>query len=267
MQLKPNALKHALAHKQVHIGLWTCLSSAYSTELLAGSGYDWLTLDMEHSPNDLSGVLAQMQALGGYDVEPVVRLLRFDKDLVKQYLDLGARTLVLPNIESADEARAIVQAVRYPKASTQDGGGGIRGVAGLQRANRWGRVPNYHRDAEQELCVLAQIESARGVDNAAAIAAVDGIDGFFVGPSDLAASLGHINQPMEPVVQQAIAQALAAATAVGKGCGILARNEVEAQRYTEMGYLMIGLGSDQGLLAKASDELVARYRALRASVK
>lgn len=258
MQLKPNALKHALAHKQVHIGLWTCLSSAYSTELLAGSGYDWLTLDMEHSPNDLRGVLAQMQALGGYDVEPVVRLLRFDKDLVKQYLDLGARTLVLPNIESADEARAIVQAVRYPRSSS----GGIRGVAGLQRANRWGRVPNYHRDAEQELCILAQIESAKGVENAAAIAAVDGIDGFFVGPSDLAASLGHINQPMEAVVQQAIAQALAAATAVGKGCGILARNEVEAQRYTEMGYLMIGLGSDQGLLAKASDELVARYRAL-----
>jgi 4-hydroxy-2-oxoheptanedioate aldolase len=258
MKLKPNALKHALAYKQVQIGLWTCLSSAYSTELLAGSGYDWLTLDMEHSPNDLSGVLAQMQALGGYDVEPVVRLLRFDKDLVKQYLDLGARTLVLPNIESADEARAIVQAVRYPKSE----GGGIRGVAGLQRANRWGRVPNYHRDAENELCILAQIESARGVENAADIAKVNGIDGFFVGPSDLAASLGHINQPMDPVVQQAIAQALAAATAVGKGCGILARTEVEAQRYTEMGYLMIGLGSDQGLLAKASDELVARYRAL-----
>jgi 2-keto-3-deoxy-L-rhamnonate aldolase RhmA len=257
MKLKPNKLKAGLAHQQVQIGLWTCLSSSYSTELLAGSGYDWLALDMEHSPNDLAGVLAQLQALGGYDVEPVVRLLRFDKDLVKQYLDLGARTLVLPNIETEDEARAIVAAVRYP-------GRGVRGVAGLQRANRWGRLTDYHKHAENELCILAQIESARGIDNAAAIASVDGIDGFFVGPSDLAASLGHINQPTEPSVQQAIAQALTAATAAGKGCGILARNDTEALRYTEMGYRMIGLGSDQALLAKASDELVARFKALLA---
>lgn len=214
MNLKPNKLKHAFANKKVQAGLWTCLSSAYSTELLAGSGYDWLTLDMEHSPNDLLSVLAQLQAMGGYEVEPVVRLLRFDKDLVKQYLDMGVRNLVLPNVETAEEAIAIVETARYPGA----GRTGVRGVSGLQRANRWGRVPDYHRNVETDLCILAQIESARGVENASAIAAVEGLDGFFVGPSDLAASLGHMGQPTEPAVQQAIEQALAAATAAGTRC-------------------------------------------------
>ncbi|MEY2952059.1 MAG: 2,4-dihydroxyhept-2-ene,7-dioic acid aldolase [Pseudomonadota bacterium] len=255
MNLPPNRLKAALAGHQLQMGLWTCLSSSYSTELLAGSGYDWLTLDMEHSPNDLATVLGQLQALGGYPVEPVLRLLRFDRDLVKQYLDMGVRTLVLPNVESADEARAIVQATRYPPD-------GVRGVSGLQRANRWGRISGYHASAPDQLCILAQIESAAGIANAGPIAAVEGIDGFFVGPSDLAASLGHMGQPQQKQVQAAIAQALAAATAAGKGCGILARNAVEAQAYHAMGYCMLGLGTDQGLLAKASDDLVAQFRDL-----
>jgi 4-hydroxy-2-oxoheptanedioate aldolase len=253
MTLKPNRLKAALAARQVQLGLWTCMASPFATELLAGSGYDWLALDMEHSPNDLQTVLAQMQALGGYETEPVVRLLRFDKDLVKQYLDLGARTLVLPNIETADEARAIVSAVRYP-------GRGLRGVAGLQRANRWGRVPNYHREAERELCVLAQIESAAGVAQARAIAEVDGIDGLFVGPSDLAASLGHLGRPGEAEVQQAIEDVAKQLAEAGKAGGILALGADDAKRYIGWGYRMVGIGTDQGLLARASDELVARVR-------
>ncbi len=253
MTLEPNRLKAALAARQLQIGLWTCLSSAYSTELLAGSGYDWLTLDMEHSPNDLQTVLAQLQCLAAYEVEPVVRLLRFDKDLVKQYLDLGARTLVLPNVESADQAREIVAATRYP-------GRGLRGVAGLQRANRWGRVPDYHRQAERELFVMAQIESAAGVAQAAAIAAVDGIDGLFVGPSDLAASIGHLGKPGEPAVQAAIEQVAATLAASGKAGGILALGDVDAKRYVGLGYTMVGVGSDRGLLARASDELLARCR-------
>jgi 4-hydroxy-2-oxoheptanedioate aldolase len=255
MTLKPNRLKAALAARQVQLGLWTCMASPYATELLAGSGYDWLSLDMEHSPNDLQTILAQLQCLGGYDVEPVVRLLRFDKDLVKQYLDLGARTIVLPNIESADEARSIVASMRYP-------GRGLRGVAGLQRANRWGRVPNYHREAERELCVLAQIESAAGVAQARAIAEVDGIDGLFVGPSDLAASLGHIGKPGEPAVQEAIAEVMRKLTEAGKAGGILSLGPDDAKRYVGLGYTMVGIGTDQGLLARASDELVKRCREL-----
>jgi 4-hydroxy-2-oxoheptanedioate aldolase len=243
--LKPNRLKAALAARQVQFGLWTCMASSYSTELLAAAGYDWLSLDMEHSPNDLQSILAQLQCLGAYDVEPVVRLLRFDKDLVKQYLDLGARTIVLPNIAS----------MRYPSH-------GLRGVAGLQRANRWGRVPNYHREAERELCVLAQIESAAGVAQARAIAEVDGIDGLFVGPSDLAASLGHIGRPAEAAVQEAIAEVQRKLVEAGKAGGILSLNAEDGMRYVGMGYTMVGIGTDQGLLARASDELLKRARTL-----
>jgi 2-keto-3-deoxy-L-rhamnonate aldolase RhmA len=253
MNLKPNRLKAALAAREVQLGLWTCMASPYATELLAGSGYDWLSLDMEHSPNDLQTVLAQLQTLAAYDTEPVVRLLRYDRDLIKQYLDLGARTLVLPNIASADEARDIVASMRYP-------GRGLRGVAGLQRANRWGRVANYHHDAERELCVLAQIESAAGVAQAREIAEVDGIDGLFVGPSDLAASLGVLGRPAEAVVQQAIEEVARKVAEAGKAGGILALGPDDAKRYIGWGYTMVGIGTDQGLLARASDELVSRAR-------
>jgi 4-hydroxy-2-oxoheptanedioate aldolase len=255
MNLKPNRLKAALAARELQLGLWTSLASPYSTELLAGSGYDWLTLDMEHSPNDLLSVLAQLQALAGYEVEPVVRLVRFDRDLVKQYLDLGVRNLVLPNIESAEEAREIVAATRYP-------GRGVRGVAGQQRANRWGRVGGYHREAEQQLCLLAQIESGKAVQQAHAIASVDGIDGLFVGPNDLAASLGELMNSGAGPVQEAIAEVQAKLVEAGKAGGILAPAQADAQRYVRLGYTMVGLGSDQGLLAKASDELVQGFRRL-----
>ena len=253
MQLRPNKLKAAFARREVQLGLWTSLASPFSTEVVAGSGYDWLTLDMEHSPNDLLSVLAQLQMLGGYDVEPVVRLVRFDKDLVKQYLDMGVRTLVLPNIETVDEVQAIVAATRYP-------GRGVRGVSGQQRANRWGRVPGYHQDATQQLCILAQIESAAGVAKSHAIAAVDGIDGLFVGPNDLAASYGHLMQPGEPVVQDAIAEVMHKLKEAGKAGGILSPGAADAQRYIRQGYTMVGVGTDQGLLAKASDELVDSFR-------
>ncbi len=197
--------------------------------LLAGSGYDWMNIDMEHSPNDLHSVLAQLQAIAPYEVEPVVRLVRFDKDLVKQYLDLGVRTLMLPNIDSVDQAQAIVQATRYAPR-------GVRGVAGQQRANRWGRVKGYHANAEQQLCIVVQIESPAGVAQAGAIAAVDGIDALFVGPNDLAAAMGHMGNPSEPSVQAAIAEVQAKVTQAGKPTGILAVVEADAQRYIAQGY-------------------------------
>jgi 2-keto-3-deoxy-L-rhamnonate aldolase RhmA len=248
-----NKLKQALAERQVRIGLWCSLSSSYSTEILAGSGYDWMALDMEHSPNDLQTVLVQLQAMAGYEVEPVVRLVRFDKDLVKQYLDLGVRSLVLPNVESAEEARAIVRATRYP-------GQGVRGVAGQQRANRWGREPGYVEHAHEQICVLAQIESTRGVENVRAIASVEGLDGVFVGPNDLAASMGCLGRPSAPEVQQAIREVATKTLEAGKAAGILAVVEEDARRYASWGYTMVGIGSDQGLLVKASDQLVANFR-------
>lgn len=252
--IKPNAFKSALAAKETQLGLWCCIANAYTSEILAGSGYDWLTLDMEHSPNDMQTVLAQLQAMAAYDVEPIVRFQKFDADVLKLFLDLGVRTVMFPNVETAEQAQEIVRAARYPPR-------GYRGVAGLQRANRWGRVKNYHATAENELCIIAQIETTRAVKNAAAIAAIDGIDGLFVGPSDLSASMGSLGNPLVTDVQAKIAEAQRAITGAGKWAGTLARGASDAADYAKMGFTMIGLGSDQGLLVKASDELVSGFRA------
>jgi 4-hydroxy-2-oxoheptanedioate aldolase len=251
--LKPNTLKLALRNKQIQLGLWCALSNSYSTEIVAGSGYDWLTLDMEHSPNDLHSVLTQLQMLGAYPLEPAVRLVKFDKDLVKQYLDMGVRTLILPNVESAEHAKEIVHATRYPQQ-------GIRGVAGQHRANRWGRIADYAQTASEQICVLVQIESAPGVTFFDSIIAVDGVDGAFIGPNDMAASMGFLGQQHHPEVQRAIQTLPGIAAKHGKSIGILAANEADVQRYLEWGYKMVGLGSDQGLLAKASDTILGNCR-------
>ena len=253
MKLQDNQLKASFKNHQLQLGLWCALSSSYSSEIVAGSGYDWLNLDMEHSPNDLHTILTQLQALAAYPVEPVVRPIRFDKDLIKQYLDLGVRNLILPNVESAEMAQAIVAATRYP-------GRGIRGVAGQQRANRWGRVPNYHATADQQLCIMVQIESEEGVKNAKAIAQVEGIDAVFVGPNDLAASMGYLGQSGHATVQDTIRHIRSVIQETGKGAGILAASPADGHRYIEWGYTMVGIGSDQGLLIKASDDLIGQFR-------
>lgn len=254
MELTPNKFKQALAQGQVQLGLWSSLSSNYSAEIVAGSGYDWILLDMEHSPNDLRGVLSQLQAIAPYPAEPLVRLYKFDKDLVKLYLDMGVRGFVFANVESADQAREIVASTRYPAQ------GGVRGVAGQQRGNRWGRVHGYAQHAHEQICLMLQVESLPGVEHARAIAEVDGVDGIFVGPNDLAACLGHMGHSNHPEVQKVIHQVLDTIRAAGKAPGILAVVEEDAKRYIEWGYTMVGIGSDQGLLIKSSDALVQRFR-------
>ena len=254
MELTPNTFKQALAKGQVQIGLWSSLSSNYSAEIVAGSGYDWILLDMEHSPNDLRGVLSHLQAIAPYHAEPLVRLYKFDKDLVKLYLDMGVRGFVFANVESAEQAREIVASTRYPAQ------GGVRGVAGQQRGNRWGRVHGYAQHAHEQLCLMLQVESLPGVEHAHAIASVEGVDGIFVGPNDLAACLGHMGHSNHPEVQKVIHQVLDTIRSAGKAPGILAVVEEDAKRYIEWGYTMVGIGSDQGLLIKASDTLVARFR-------
>jgi 4-hydroxy-2-oxoheptanedioate aldolase len=254
MSLQPNRLKRALAANRPQFGLWCSLASNLTTEILAGSGYDWLAIDTEHSPYDMHSVLAQLQAVGGYDCEALVRLPNQDLSLAKQFLDLGARSLVFPNIDTPEQAAAIVAATRYPP-------NGHRGVAGMQRANRWGRVPGYQQKAEQELCLIMQIESPIGAAAAEAIAAVDGVDALFVGPSDLAATMGFIGRPGEAAVQEAILATHAAARRAGKATGILAHTEADGRRYLEAGFAMVGIGSDQGLLVRASDDLLKRFKA------
>lgn len=251
--IKPNHFKAALAKNQRQYGLWCSLASNITTEILAGSGYEWLTIDTEHSPYDMFSVLSQLQAIAPYAVEPLVRLPNFDTTLIKQFLDIGARSLVLPNVESAEQAAAIVSATRYPPH-------GIRGVSAVQRANRYGRVPGYAQNAVNDICLIMQIESPAGVTAAEEIASVDGVDALFVGPNDLAATMGFLGRSSETAVQAAIASVAAATRRAGKAAGILAPLEEDARRYIEVGYSMVGIGTDQGLLVRASDDLRKKFK-------
>ena len=248
-----NKLKEALAAHRRQIGLWCALANNVTAEIVAGSGFDWLLIDVEHSPNDLRSVMMQLQAMAPYPVEPIVRLPNNDASLIKQFMDIGARSLLLPCVDSVEEAKNIVAATRYPSA-------GIRGVSLSQRANRYGRVPNYHQNAERDICVVVQIESLDAVNAAEAIASVEGVDALFVGPSDLSTSMGYLIKPGVDVVQDAIVSVAAAARRAGKPVGILAPVEADAQRYLELGYTMVGVGSDQGLLTSASDQIAKRFK-------
>lgn len=251
--MKDNTLKQALAQNRRQIGLWSSLASNLTAEIIAGSGFDWILFDVEHSPNDLRTILMQLQAAAPWQVEPIVRPPHADPILIKQYLDIGVRSLLLPNINSAAEAQAMVAATRYPPL-------GMRGISVASRANHFGRIANYHQRADDQICLILQIESPAAVDAAEAIAATPGVDAIFVGPSDLSATMGHMLQPGMPVVQDAIVTALEAARRAGKAAGILAPVEADARRYLELGYTMVGVGSDQGLLVKASDALARKFK-------
>ena len=258
MQAPINHFKRNLLAGKPQIGLWAALSSAYVTELLASVGYDWLLIDGEHAPNDVRSTLAQLQAVAGYAVQPVVRVVEGQVPLIKQYLDIGAQNLLIPMVESAEQARQMVAATRYPPQ-------GVRGVSVSQRSNRYGDVKDYFKRVNDQISVLVQIESRAGVAAAAQIAAVDNVDCLFVGPSDLAAAYGHLGNPGHPEVQDAIAQVQAAAKAAGKSSGILAPAEADARRYLAQGINFVGVGSDLGVLRMASQALIDKYRANNAA--
>lgn len=253
MQLPPNRFKQALAQGRQQLGLWCGLPDPYATEVVAGAGFDWLGLDTEHAPGDVSTVLAQLQVIAAYGVSPVVRPPSDDPVLIKQYLDVGAQTLLLPYIESAAQAQAVVTATRYPPV-------GIRGMAGLTRATRFGRVEGYAGRAAAELCVLVQVESARALDELAAIAGVEGVDGVFVGPADLAASLGYPGEPGHPAVIAAVEDAIRGIVAAGKPAGILTTDEAFARRCMQLGTTFTAVGIDLAVLARGTEALAARLR-------
>jgi 4-hydroxy-2-oxoheptanedioate aldolase len=249
-----NPLKTSLSRGELQIGLWCSLGSPVSTEALAGSGFDWLLVDAEHSPNDMLSVLAQHQAAGAYDCEIVVRLPCNDPILIKQYLDLGIRSILFPNVQSVEEAKSIVSATRYPPH-------GIRGFSMSQRANRYGRIKNYHARAVEEIFLALQIETRRAVDVAAQIAAVDGVDAIFVGPGDLSADMEALGNPSAPAVQDAIRSVV---SLTGEAAtGILAPKAEDARRYIEWGARMVAVGSDLGLLVSSADNLAAQFRSLK----
>jgi len=253
MDLPRNTFKHAIAAGKPQIGLWLSLSSSYSAEVCAGSGFDWLLLDTEHSPNEIDMVLGQLQAIAPYPSHPVVRVAWNDAVIVKRTLDVGAQTLLFPFVQSAAEAAAAVAATRYPPR-------GIRGVAGTTRATRFGRVKDYAKRAHEETCVLVQVETQEAVDAIEAIAKVDGVDGIFIGPADYHASLGYPGETANPAVLPKIEEAVRRIRAAGKAPGILTPDEKLAKRYLELGALFVAVGADIGLLARGSEALAAKFR-------
>jgi 4-hydroxy-2-oxoheptanedioate aldolase len=249
-----NTFKESLYAGRNLAGLWLGLASAYSTELCASLGYDWVLIDGEHGPNDLRSTLAALQAAAPYDSEAVVRLPHGDAALIKQVLEIGARTLLIPMVETADAARALVRAMRYPPE-------GIRGVgAALARSSRWNRYPNYLHEANERVCLLVQVESAQALTQLDAIAQVDGVDGIFIGPSDLAASMGLLGQPSHPQVKAAIEAAIARTRAHSKAAGIFCTDEALARHYTQLGAQFVAIGVDASLLSQAASALLKRYR-------
>jgi 4-hydroxy-2-oxoheptanedioate aldolase len=253
MDLPLNKFKRDLLAGKQQIGLWVSLASPYCTEILAGSGFDWLLIDTEHSPNEVDTTLAHLQAAAPYPPSCVVRPAWNDKVLAKRFLDIGAQTLLVPYISTVAEAQEAVRAVRYPPR-------GIRGVAGFTRAGRYARVKDYVKRAEAEVCLLLQIETREGLDNLEKIAKVDGVDGVFIGPSDLAAGLGHLGDPGHAEVQSAIKDGIARISACGKAPGILAVDDASAQRFIDWGSRFTAVGMDGIILARETTALAARFK-------
>lgn len=248
----PNSFKRDLLAGKRLIGCWSSLANAITTEVLGVAGFDWILLDGEHSPNDVSTFIPQLMALKDSPSAPVVRPTSNNEVEMKRLLDAGFYNFLVPFVESADEALRAVRATRYPPQ-------GVRGVSVSQRSNRYGTVPDYFKSINDHICVMVQIESRAGVAAARDIAAVDGVDCIFVGPSDLAANLGHLGNAGHPDVQQVIASVFADAKACGKPIGILAPVEADARRYIEMGATFVAVGSDLGVFRSASQALRDRY--------
>jgi 4-hydroxy-2-oxoheptanedioate aldolase len=259
MEALKNTFKAALRLNEPQIGLWLALAWPYSAEICAGAGFDWLLIDGEHAPNDLRSILGQLQALAAYPVHAVVRPPVGEIHLIKQLLDIGAQSLLIPLVESAEQARRLVSAVTYPPR-------GIRGVgSAIARASRWNGIPGYLENPEAQICLLLQLETVEGLRHLDEIAAVDGVDGVFIGPSDLSASMGHRGNPAHPEVQAVILNAIMRVRAAGKAAGVLANDEKLARHYISAGSSFVAVGADTTLLARGSRELAARYKQERIS--
>ena len=253
MELIRNAFKAALAEGRLQIGLWSSLCSNIAADAVSDSGFDWLLLDTEHSPNELPGLLSQLQAIRGGTASAIVRPAWNDPVLFKRILDIGAQSLLVPYVQNAAEAASAVAATRYPPA-------GIRGVTASGRASRYGRVKDYLKNAGSEICLIVQVETGDALDRLEAIGQVEGVDGVFIGPGDLAASLGHIGDPGHEEVQSAIEDAAKRLKAIGKPAGILTVNEDEARRYIDWGFAFVAVGIDLGLLTRSADALASRFK-------
>lgn len=254
MDMPVNTFKQRLLAGEGQVGLWLGLADPYCAELAANAGFDWLLIDGEHAPNDLRSLLGQLQAVAPYPAQPIIRPPIGDPVLIKQLLDIGVQTLLVPMVDSAAQAAELVRAMRYPPF-------GIRGVgSALARASRWNSIPGYLDKADEQMCLLVQIENLDGLANLDAIAAVEGVDGVFIGPADLSAAMGHRGNPGHPEVQAAIEDAIARIRRAGKAVGILSADEALARRYLELGCSFVAVGVDTSLLMKALQGLAGRFK-------
>jgi len=252
MELPQNAFKRALKAGKAQIGLWSSLSSNYTVEVIAGAGFDWLLLDAEHSPNDLESLLTQLQAAAPYPAAPVVRVPWNDMVTIKRVLDIGAQSLLIPYVCTAEEARSAVSYTRYPPQ-------GLRGVAGTTRATRFGRIKDYARRAHEEICVLVQVETKPALDQIEAICAVEGVDGVFIGPADLHASMGYPGETSNPAVLPLIEEAMRRIRKAGRAPGYLSPVEADAKRMLGAGAQFVAVGADVGILARGAEALRAKF--------
>lgn len=253
MKLQNNTFTQALAAGEKQIGLWFTLCSNFAAEVVAPAGYDWVLVDMEHSPNDYFSVLGQMQAFAASKTTAIVRVEWNDAVAVKRLLDLGAPGLLFPMIQSVEEAEQAVASTRYPPR-------GIRGVAGSSRATKFGRIKDYTKRIEDETTVLLQIETRHAVEQTQAIAAVDGVHGIFFGPGDIAADIGHLGNPMHKDVWDLIMPEAKKLIAQGIPVGTLVTDAAFASELLNEGFSFVACGTDTGLLAKATDALLAQVK-------
>jgi 4-hydroxy-2-oxoheptanedioate aldolase len=253
MEMPVNQLKRNLKAGKVQAGCWVSLSSHASAEICASAGFDWLLIDTEHAPNELHSVHHQLHAAAAYPSSIVVRAAWNDTVIIKRLLDLGVQTLLLPNVQSEEEARRAVAAVRYPPH-------GIRGVSTNSRSNRFGRIPDYFKRADEEVCLILQVETRAALAQLERMAAIDGVDGLFIGPQDLAADFGQLANPAHPEVQAAMAETITRIKKTGKAPGILAFAEADAKRWIEHGAQLVAVTSDQFLLARETAAVAARFK-------
>ena len=252
MDLPVNHFKRAIAAGRPQIGLWCSFPTHHTVELVSRCGFGWLLLDMEHSPNDMGSLHLQLMATAGGTSTPVVRPPWNDMVVIKRCLDVGAQTLLLPYVQSAEEAERAVASTRFPPE-------GLRGVAGSTRAAGFGRIKDYLNIAHREICVLVQAETKKSLDNLEAICAVDGVDGVFIGPNDLAADMGHRGNIPHPEVQSAIADAIKRIRARGKAPGILV-GEADGRRMLDLGALFVAVGADAEVLRTGAEALAHKFK-------
>ncbi len=253
MNLKTNLFTHAIRKGEKQIGLWVALTSNYSAELIADAHYDWVIVDMEHSPNNMLSVLSQLQAFENSPTTALVRINWNDEIEVKRVLDMGASGLMFPMVQTVEEAEKAVASTRYPPR-------GIRGVAGATRATKFGRITDYFERVEEETTIIVQLETQAAMERAEEIAAVDGISGVFFGPADISADMGLLGQTMAPEVWEKIWTTANKLIAMGMPVGTLVLDPKFATKLLNDGFTFVACGIDSSLLTKAADDLLAEVK-------